>query len=189
MEPTNKPGYLNDAIRFAAILGLTATVLSTLLAYQFINSDPSGSIFTPVSMAGVFVCLIGALTGLLTVRAYAKGTGLPMKAGEGAVMGIVSGVIFAVFTGLISLIWNHLIDPTFTDRLLDAMVANFEAMSNIPAETKDAMIDAMHTEFQKQKTFVGQLTAIGIQAAISAVLNAITGIIGVSVFAKKPEVL
>jgi hypothetical protein len=189
MEPIEKPSYLNDAIRFGAIFGLTASVLSTILTYQFLNSEPSGALFTPVSFAGILVCLVGAMTGLFTVRSYAKSSGLPMKSGQGAVIGVVAGSAFAIMTGIIGLIWSHLIDPTMTDRLMEHMIANFEAMPNIPAESKDQMIDAIATEFEKQKTLLGQLTAIGIQGVVSVLLNVITGIIGVAVFAKKEDIL
>lgn len=189
MEPLEKPGYMNEAVRFGGIFGVTASVLSLVLTYQFLSSEPSGALFTPVSFAGILVCLLGALTGLLTVRSYAKSTGLPMKSGEGAVIGVVAGLSFTVFTAVIGLIWNHLVDPSMTDRMMEHMIANFEAMSNIPAESKDQMIDAVAAEFEKQKTLMGQLAAIGIQGLIAVVLNVITGIIGVAVFAKKEEVL
>lgn len=189
MEPIEKPGYLNDAIRFGGIFGFTASVLSLGLTYQFLSSEPSGALFTPVSFAGIIVCLLGALTGLLTVRSVAKSSGLPMKTGQGAVIGVVAGLAFTVFSGVIGLIWSHIVDPGMTERMMEHMIANFERMSNIPDESKEQMIDAMAAEFEKQKTLVGQLTSIAFQGAIAMVLNAITGIIGVAVFAKKEEVL
>jgi len=189
MESVEKPSYMNDAVRYGAVFGIAASVLTLALTYLNLGSEPDGAMFTPMSMVGIVVCLLGAMTGLLTVRTYAKTTGLPMKAGQGAVIGLVAGALFTVFSGVISLVWTQIVDPSLSDRMMEHMIANFEAMANIPAESKEQMIDAVAAEFEKQKTFMGQLTALGLGGLFNVILNVFTGMIGVAVFAKKEEVL
>ncbi len=190
MDITPKPSYLPDAIRYGAILAVVTTAITYMAMYNMISSPPTGSLIN----AGILVppavaCLIASLGGLLVVRSYAKETGLPMKAGQGAVMGLVTGAIIAVVAVVIGQIWTQFIDPTVIDRYADAMIANFEALPNITDEQRDLMIDDTYTKFQESKTFMGIVTGFSISLGVYGVLNLITGIIGVAIFAKKEEVL
>ncbi len=189
MEITPKPSYMPHAIRYGAILAVIFTAISYMAMYSTISSPPSGSLFSLGSMVPVFACLIAAFGGLLVVRAYAKETGLPMKAGQGAVIGLVTGVIMSVIAIVIGQIWTQLIDPTMMDRFADATIANFEAVPNLPDEQRNAMIDGTYTGFQEAKTFMGIVKSSLINLGVLGVLNLITGIIGVAIFAKKEEVL
>jgi hypothetical protein len=189
MEITPKPSYMPHAIRYGAILAVIVTAVSYMSMYNTISTPPTGSMFSMGSLIPVFACLIGAFGGLLVVRSHAKETGLPMKAGQGAVIGLVTGLIIALISIFIGQIWTQFIDPTMMDRFADATIANFEAIPNIPDEQRNAMIDATYTNFQDAKTFMGIVKASLINLGVFSVLNLITGIIGVSIFAKKEEVL
>lgn len=178
-----------DAIRYGAILAVIMTAVTYMSMYNTISSPPSGSMFSMGSLVPLFACLIAAFGGLLVVRSYAKETGLPMKAGQGAVIGLVTGAIITLVAVVIGQVWTQIIDPTMMDRFADATIANFEAIPNIPDEQRNAMIDSTYTSFQDQKTFMGIVKASLINLGVLGVLNLITGIIGVSIFAKKEEVL
>ena len=79
----------------------------------------------------------------------------------------------------------QLIDPAFNDNMMNALIANFEAINEIPDAQKEEMIDGIYTQFQKQATVAGQLTAMATNAAFYGILNALTGMLGVKLFAPK----
>lgn len=170
-------------------MAVIMTIISYMAMYNTISSPPSGSLFSMGSLVPVIACLIAAFGGLLVVRSHAKESGLPMKVGQGAVIGLVTGAIITVISVVISQIWTQFIDPTLMDRFADATIANFEAIPNLPDEQRNAMIDGTYTSFQEAKTFMGIVKQTLMNLGILGVLNLITGIIGVSIFAKKEEVL
>ena len=62
----------------------------------------------------------------------------------------------------------------------------FEAINEIPGYAqKEEMIDGIYTQFQKQATVAGQLTAMATNAAFYGILDALTGMLGVKLFAPK----
>jgi hypothetical protein len=189
MEVNPKPSYLPEAIRFGAILAVITTFVSYMSIYNTISTPPTGSLFSFGMLVPAIACLIAAFGGLLVVRSFAKETGLPMKAGQGAVIGLVTGAIIAVIAILIGQIWTQFIDPTMMDRYADAMIANFEAIPNLSDDQRNAMIDGAYTSFQESKTFMGIVKASLINLGMFSVLNLITGIIGVAIFAEKEDVL
>lgn len=78
-------------------------------------------------------------------------------------------------------IWG-LVDPDMTQKMIDSLVANFEAM-DMPEEQKQAMIDGT---VQQMKNSVINSLLWGIP--ISGLLNLVTGMIGVALFAREKEV-
>ncbi len=189
MEPTEKPSYLPDALRIGAIFGVINVAISFVAMYQFISTPPTGSLFSMASLVPMFACLVSAFGGLIVVRGYAKSTGLTMKAGDGAKIGFITGAVITGFVVVIGQIWTQLIDPTMMERYTQATIANFEAIPNMPEDSLNTMIDATYKQFEDQKTFFGIVYYSLISLGVIGVLNLITGIIGVSVFAKKEEIL
>lgn len=189
MEPQEKPSYFAYAIQIAAIMAVVSTALTYASMYRFIGQPPSGSLFSIAQIVPLITCLIAGFGGLLVVRNFAKESGLPMKAGQGAVIGLVTGAIITVFMVVLGQVWTQLIDPTLMDRFAEATIANFEAIPNLPDEQRTAMVDAAYQQFQDQKSFMGIVKASLMSFVALGVVNLITGIIGVSIFAKKEEVL
>ncbi|HAC15059.1 MAG TPA: hypothetical protein DCE78_03830 [Bacteroidetes bacterium] len=182
MEQNNP--FLSSAVIVGFIVSLLSTVVALGISYNIIGSEPSTSTMIMMSVVGLASCLVGAFAGIFTVRHHVKMYNAPLKMGRGAVIGLTSGVIVAVFGTLFSLIWT-LIDPSFSDRLLETMVRSMESIGQ--AGQMDATIDGMYQQFADQKTALGQIKALGINAVILGALNAITGILGVKFFAPKPD--
>lgn len=189
MEPIEKPSYLPFSIQTGAILAVLGTAITYVSMYRFISLPPAGTMFSIWMLVPLLTFLLTCFGGLLVVRAYAKATDLPMKAGQGAVIGLVTGLVITLFMTLIGQVWILLIDPSLMDRYMEAMIANFEAVPNLPRETLDGMIDNLHAQTQAQKSLSGILLGALGTAAFIGILNLVTGIIGVSIFAKKEEIL
>lgn len=167
------------------IFALIASVVSTVISYNIISSEPSMSNMIMTSVLGLVSCLIGMFAGMLAVRHHAKQFNVPIKMGRGAVIGLTSGVFVAVFITIISFIWTNLIDPAFTDKLVEALVASLETMGDAP--NMDETIDGLYAQFESQKTLAGQLQGLAINAGVLGALNALTGMLGVKFFAPKLE--
>lgn len=188
METTQNNPFFNSALIVGMIFALLSTAVSLAVGYSVINSEPSGSLFSPASFSFVFVCLVVLFAGMFAVRHHVKEFNAPLQIGRGAVIGLTTGVVTAVFTTVFSLIWT-LIDPAFNDNLMNAIIANFESIRELPAAQKEEMIDAMYTQFQKQATVVGQLTSMLTNSIFFGLLNALTGMLGVKLFAPKQDTL
>lgn len=182
METTQNNPFFNSALIVGMIFALISTAVSLAVGYSVINSEPTGSLFTPASFSFLFVCIAVLFAGTVAVRHHVKEYNAPLPMGRGAVIGLVTGVVTAIFASVFSLIWL-LIDPAFNENMMNAMIANFESISEIPAAQRDEMIDGIFTQFQKQATVAGQLTTAGINAIFYGLLNALTGMLGVKLFA------
>jgi hypothetical protein len=189
MEPIEKPSYLPYSIQIGAVLAVVMTIVTYASMYQFIGQPPSGKLLSIAQLVPLFSCLVAGFGGMLVVRNHAKITDLPMKAGQGAVMGLVTGAIITAFMVVIGQLWTQLIDPTLMQRFTEATIANFEAIPNLPEESRNAMIDAAYQQSQNATTVMG-IVKSSLQSLLAlGVINLITGIIGVSIFAKKEEIL
>lgn len=182
----SNPSYINAAAISGLIFGLIISIISIVMGYMEINSEPSGATFSASAMSGFLVCIIGAFAGLLTLKLYVKEHDIPVKLGQGAVIGLVTGLIVAVVGTIISLVWHFVIDPSFTDRLMEASIANIELMTQLPGDMKDDMIDGMYTQFQNMYTTGGILKSLGMSALFSGFMNMLTGILGAKLFAEQP---
>ncbi len=182
MEQNNP--FISSAVIMGIVFALIASVVSTVLSYNVISSEPSMSNLIMTSVMSLLSCLIGMFAGMLAVRHHTKQYNVPMKMGRGAVIGLTSGVFVAVFITIISLIWTNLIDPAFIDKLMESMVASMETVGG---PQMDEAIDGIYEQFNKQKTVAGQLQGFAINAGVLGALNALTGMLGVKFFAPKPE--
>jgi MFS family permease len=183
MEQNNP--FISSAIIMGLIFALVASVVSTFMSYNIINSEPSLSTMIMTSVISLVSCLVGAFAGMMAVRHHVKEFNVPMKMGRGAVIGVTTGVFVALFITLISFIWTTLIDPAFTDKLMEAIVASMESMGG-GADMSEA-IDGIYQQFEKQKTLAGQLQGFAINAGVLGALNVLTGLLGVKFFAPKEE--
>lgn len=183
MEQNNP--FISSALIMGIVFALIASVITTVISYNIISSEPSMSNMIMTSVLGIVSCLVGMFAGMFAVRHHAKQFNAPLKMGRGAVIGLTSGVFVALFTTIISLIWTNLIDPAFTDKFVEALVASMETMGD--GVNMDETIDGLYEQFEKQKTVAGQLQGFAINAGVLGALNALTGMLGVKFFAPKPE--
>lgn len=164
-------GFIFSIITFA--VGLAA-------GYYQISSEPSGSIISPSFLSGTVICLISIMGGLLAVWHFVKEANPFIKLGQGAALGFITGGVMVIMTAVYGEIWSF-IDPQYTDKLVEATIASVEAM-DLPDAQKQPMIDSMASSVRQQTSFVSQIVW-GIP--ITGILNLLTGMIGVKIFAKK----
>lgn len=184
---TNQPSYINAAAYAGLTFGVIISAITTVSGYMAINQEPSGSLFGLTTIAAAVSCLFGAFAGLFGARLYARETGIPIKLGTGAVLGVVTGLVIAFVATIIGVIWHFLIDTNFTENLMEATIANIEMMDMLPADAREDMIDGIYAQFQNQYTMGGIFASLGISALIYMALNAISGILGIKFFAEQPE--
>lgn len=188
MEPhhTNEASYWNAVAISGLIFGLIVFALSIIGGYMTINAEPTGSMFGGSMVTGLISCLIGAFGGLVAVKLHLGENPQPMLLGRGSVIGLATGVMIALVSTIFGLLWN-IIDPGFMDNLIEASIANIEAM-NIPEAQKEDMIDSVAGQMQRMKTAGGVLLAFGMNALLYGILNLLTGMLGVKLFASKEDV-
>lgn len=173
--------YLPSSSIVGVIFGLVTFVIGLFFIYQQINSEPSTSIMGMIlgSVSMMFVCLIAACGGLVAVWHFTKEVTSSLMLGQGAVIGFLTGAVIAVVSVLLSEIWSTLIDPEMMKNYAESMMANFEAM-DMPQSTLDDMAESI----EEGDSMFRQLF---LNIPLYGVLNLLTALIGVKIFADKPE--
>lgn len=175
---------IGDMMPSAVIVGLIFSIItfavSLAVGYYEISSEPSGAMFSPSMLSGTVVCLISLLGGVLAVWHFVKEVNPYIKLGQGAALGFLTGAIMVILSAVYSQVWNF-IDPDYVSKLVEATIANVEAME-MPGAQKDAMIDTMASSVRQQNSFFTQILW-GIP--FSGILNLLTAMVGVKIFAKK----
>ncbi len=166
-----------------AIFSLISFVVGLFFGYQQINSEPTGSFFSPIMISGVVVCLVTSVAGLLAVWHFTREVSPKLKLGQGAVIGFLTGAVIVVISVILNELWIMLVDPEYTEKIMQSTIANIEAM-DMPESAKDDMIDAMAESMEASQSFFRQLFW-GIP--VTGLLNLITGLLGVKFFAEKEE--
>ncbi|MEX2600463.1 MAG: DUF4199 family protein [Balneolaceae bacterium] len=173
--------YWASVLLVGGIFSLVAFVIGLAFGYMQIGSEPTGAIFTPIMMSGIIICLATCVAGLVAVWHYSREVTPHFKMGKGALIGFLTGVAIVVFSGVLNELWVML-DPSYTENLIESIIANVEAM-DVPAETKDQLVDQMAAGVRDQNFFTQLLWGI----PITGLLNLLTGLIGVKLFAAKDE--
>lgn len=174
--------YLPSVAIVGAIFGVVSFVLGLFFGYQQINAEPTGSIFSPLMLSGVVVCLITCFGGAVAVWHYTKEVSSSLTLGQGSLIGFMTGAVIVLATVVFNEIWM-LIDPDYTEKLIEATVANVEAM-DLPQNAKDDMVDSMVEGVRSSQSVLQQIFW-GIP--VTGLLNLITGMIGTKLFASKEE--
>lgn len=184
------PGTSPDSISFgdmlpsATVAGLIFSIITFAIGlavgYYEISSEATGAMLSPSMLSGTVICLISLLGGVLAVWHFVKEVNPYIKLGQGAALGFLTGAIMVILSAVYSEVWNF-IDPDYTEKLVEATIANVEAM-DLPAAQKQSMIDSMASSVRQQNSFVSQIIW-GIP--ISGILNLLSGMVGVKIFAKK----
>ncbi len=173
--------YWVSVILAAGIFSVASFVIGLLFNYAQFNSEPSGSLFSPMTLGGGFICLATSFAGMLAVWHYAKEVDLYLTLGKGALIGFLTGVFVILFSTVLNELWQF-IDPDYTEKMIESTVANFEAM-NMPDETKEMMIDATVDSLRNPNMFMTILSGI----PLYGITNLITAMIGVKLFGRKKD--
>jgi hypothetical protein len=129
-----------------------------------------------IPLVGCLCCLWIIGGAMLAAHLAAKDYTLSMTAGDGAIVGALTGVIAAVVDALISLPLQAL-NMKLMQRLMERLA---EYSSQLPGNWRDIMQRGMG-----ETSLAWFLLGLVISAAIFAVLGALGGIIGASLFGKK----
>lgn len=181
-QPT--PSYWSSIAIAGLIFGILAFALSLISTYSVINSEPTGSYFSPLQI-GIWLvtCLVAAGAGMLAIWHYEREYEVSITLGKGALIGFLTGVAMAIIGALLNQFWQQFIDPDMMQKFVDSMIANMEAME-MPEEQKQQAIDMTAQSAREGGGFFSQLLT-GIP--LYGVLNLITGMIGVKIFGQKEK--
>ncbi|NBC03492.1 MAG: DUF4199 family protein [Bacteroidetes bacterium] len=175
--------YLPSIGIVGLIFSLVTFVIGLFFGYQQINSEPTGSFMSPMMFSGVVICLVSALAGLLAVWHFTREVTPYMTLGQGALIGFLTGAVIVLFSVVLSELWILIFDPEYTTKMMDAAIANIEAME-MPEANKQQMIDAVADSMAGGQS-IWQQIFWGVP--ITGLINLVTGLIGVKVFAEKKE--
>lgn len=164
------------------IFSLVSFVINIFFGYRQINAEPTGAIFSPMMLSGVIVCLVTCVAGAVAVWHYTREVSPNLKLGQGALIGFLTGAVIILFSVILNELWQ-LFDPQYTEKLIEAAIANVEAM-DLPSNTRDDMIDTMAESVRGQQSILQQIFW-GIP--ITGLLNLVSGMIGTKIFANKEE--
>lgn len=169
------PSYWGSIGVAALIFAIITFVLQIALGYVQMSGN-SGWVFT--SIAGVVVCLIGAFGGMMAVWHYANEYDITFNFGKGALIGFLTGVAIVIISIILMKLWL-LVDPDYQQQILEATMERFEEM-DVPEES----LGEMRANVESRFTITQQLLW-GIP--ITGILNLLTGLLGVQLFAKEEE--
>jgi len=156
---TQRPEYLRPAL----IAGIVAGILSGL----------------PFIGAGNCVCCLWIIGGAaVAARMLAAATPTLLKASDGAVVGALTGIVAAVTDALVSLPLRQF-NMGLARRILDKAA---ELGGQLPSGIQD-ILNQSAGAFSAGWFLLGLL----VSAAVFAIVGALGGIIGVSLFAKKVQ--
>src|SRR5699024_12119530 len=85
------------------IFGILAFALSLISTYSVINSEPTGSYFSPLQI-GIWLvtCLVAAGAGMLAIWHYEREYEVSITLGKGALIGFLTGVAMAIIGALLN---------------------------------------------------------------------------------------
>lgn len=175
--------YLPSIGIVGVIFSLISFVVGLFFGYQQINAEPSGSLLSPMMFSQLGICLVASLAGLVAVWHFTREVTPYLKLGQGALIGFLTGAVIVLVGVALNELWIQLFDPDYTQKIMDAMIANFEAME-MPEDAKQEMIDAAAESMSTSQSFFRQIFW-GIP--ITGLLNLITALIGVKIFGEKQE--
>lgn len=174
--------FLPSAILIGSVFALLSSIISLAAGYMTISQDPSGSPIGPMAVSGIVVCLVTAFAGTAAVWHFSREVTRTITFGQGALIGFATAAAITIVSVLLTQIW-YLIDPEYLDNLTDALIENFEIMG-LPDEAIDSQID----QIVQAQTITGVLKNAAISLALLGFLNSLTGMLGVRLFAERPQI-
>jgi hypothetical protein len=179
MEPIKHENYWNTVLKWGLIFAAADTFLTLVVNFLLIKSPSLMALF----FSGIIVCLFIAFGGLFAVRQHVSDYNLNITIGRGALIGFLTACIIVVGSQFFSEIY-FLIDSTFLQRLTEAQIAAYENSEFIPAETRQAMIDATYTQMQEGRSFIGIIWGMLGGLVFTGALNALTGMLAANIYKK-----
>src|SRR5699024_11633661 len=109
------------------IFGILAFALSLISTYSVINSDPTGSYFSPLQI-GIWLvtCLVAAGAGMLAIWHYEREYEVSITLGKGALICFLTGVAMAMTGALLNQFWLQFSVPVTMKKVVDSLIANLQ---------------------------------------------------------------
>ena len=184
MEPeindSSTGSYWSSVILASVIFGLIAFALTIGAGYYTINSQPTNSTINPSTLVGAITCLFTAFGGMLAVWHYTRAKADAVTLGKGALIGLLTGVIIGLLNLFLSNIIWPLIDPSYTNKIIDATMQSMQARG-MSQEQLQKMSDMMRSGSVWRS--IGYI----VNVVIFAFLNMITGMVGARMFSEDKE--
>ena len=185
MEPIQNKSIWNASGIAGLIFGFIVFLITMIGSYITIHSEPSGSLFGANMIASTVGCLIGVFGGAMGVKLYINQFGKELKIGKGALIGLATGFFMAIISQILSLLWP-LIDGSFVNNLMEAMIANIELMEQLPSAQKQEMIDATYTQMQNYFAAGTIIKNLLIGVAMFGLLNMLSGMLAAKLMGEAP---
>ncbi len=184
MEPeindSNTSSYWSSVILASVIFGLISFALTIGAGYYMINSEPTNTTINPSTIVGAITCLFTAFGGMLAVWHYTREKVDSITLGKGALMGLLTGVIIGLLSLFLSNVIWPLIDPSYTNKIIDATMRTMQARG-LSQEQLQKMSDMMHSGSPWKSI------GYAVNVVIFAFLNMITGMVGARMFSEDKE--
>jgi len=185
MEPNQQNNFRKSAFTIGILFGLIYFVLTVISGYMTINMDPDVNPFLNVTIYGpIFICLITISGGVTGVWFYANQTDEPLSMGGGAGLGAIVGFVMIVVALILEYCWS-LMNPDFYDQMFQTMIELYEN-SELPDEQKQMLIDQTNSSLQNKFSLSSIFWQL-LSGSFTALLNALTGMLGVKLFINQPD--
>ncbi len=168
------PSYWPSVFVAGLITAIIYSVVGLISQYTMLSNPSVGQIL------GYFVCLLGAIGGIIGNWHYAKEHNVTYKIGRGALIGLFTGVIAVLFGTVINLIWTAIIDPDLNQAIYDAQMASMESQ-NMTQE----QLEMAQSFVPKPGTSMYYISTVGFGLLALGIINTITGLIGAKIFASE----
>jgi hypothetical protein len=149
---------MNNKLKPAIIGGVVVGLLSAIPFVNFLN---------------ICCCLWALLGGALASYLYIKGSPIPAKTGDGAVLGLLAGIVGAAIYIVIGIPIEFLLRGTTNEMVLRI----FERIN--PAQVE------MMRQMLAEQTVVGAIVKGLIVAVLLLIFSTVGGLLGVPIFEKR----
>lgn len=185
-QPSKQSQFFSAAIQVGLLLGVLSAVMQIVNINMTISAEPSSSPFDIKSLVvGILSCLLSIGFGVFAVKQYlGNQEDKRLKLGEGALIGFYTSIVSIVVGTVLMELWL-VVDPEMYQNFLDANMRNYENNPNMPEE----MLTNLESQFSKSLTLQGRLSQLLFALPIGGIIMALSGMLGVKIFAEKEEEL
>lgn len=185
MEQHQKQIFYKSAFVAGTAFGILNFLLNVINGYLTLGLDPNANPIFNISTYGpIFICLLSLGGGLAGIWLYSKNCDLPIKVGQGAGLGAVAGFTMVIIAMVLELIWSA-INPEFYDKIFQHMITIIEN-SDMPDDQQQMFTDQLYTS-TKSKFSLSAIFFNLLGGSFTALLNALTGMLGVKLFIDEPD--
>ncbi len=172
---TENPNYWPSVGITALIFAIVTWAIGLAAGYMQISG---GSSFVTGTISFIVVCLFGAFAGMVAVWHYSNEYDITMKLGRGALIGFLAGAGMVIISAILSKLWV-LIDPSYAEKMMEASIEQMESMG-----LSEEQLEAARERSEGGTSVLWNLI-IGIP--VFGILNLLTGMLGVQLFAKEED--